>query len=97
MRSGRTIPAQDATRGTFSLAAGLSGNGQLRRGTTPIGALRWSATGEGSLDLLGASHAEVTPSAAARDFQLGPTGNTPATFYVADSTNNPITLHSTHV
>ncbi len=60
----------DGTEGTFTLAAGLAGTGTIMRGRDLAAAFRWQGSGDGTLDLVGAGSAEVTPSAAARDFQV---------------------------
>jgi hypothetical protein len=62
--------AADGTQGSFALSVNSSGTGQLQQGGQPVGALRWTEQGLGTLDLLGAGVEEVTPSAAARDFRL---------------------------
>jgi len=62
--------AADGTEGDYALNGNTSGTGQLRQGGEPVGALRWTDQGIGTLDLLGAGVEEVTPSAAARDFRL---------------------------
>ena len=64
------LTAADGTQGTFTLNGDSSGTGQLQRGGETVGALRWTDAGVGTLDLLGASVEEVTPSAAACDFRL---------------------------
>ena len=57
--------------GSFSLANGLSGGGagQLTQGGRMVGSLNWLAGGAGSLSLLGTGAWQVTPSAAAIDFE----------------------------
>jgi len=62
--------AADGTQGDYALNADSSGTGQLQQGGQPVGALRWTQQGAGTLDLLGAGVEAVTPSAAARDFRL---------------------------
>jgi len=56
--------------GNFVLEAGLVGRGQLQRGESVLGALRWTADWQGTLDLLGSGTESVTPSAASRDFRI---------------------------
>ncbi|NSW56488.1 MAG: hypothetical protein HPY44_10765 [Armatimonadetes bacterium] len=61
----------DGSSGSFNLGADLLGSGTLTDGTQVIGALNWQAGAmTGILDLLAADTTEVTPSAAARDFQI---------------------------
>lgn len=62
--------SSDGYEGAFTLGEDLDGSGQLTEGGRIVAALRWHATGLGTLDLLAAGSAEVTPSAAARDFQI---------------------------
>lgn len=60
----------DGVTGEFNLTDGLAGNGSLTRNGAVVGALRWFEDGFGMLDLVDAGSAEITPSAAARDFQI---------------------------
>lgn len=62
--------ASEGTAGAFTLGEDFDGSGQLKKGGKTIGALRWLPTAFGTLDLLAAASAEVTPSAAAQDFQI---------------------------
>jgi hypothetical protein len=64
------LSAPDGTTGTFSLDPELLGQGQLVREGTTLGALRWGEDGLGVLDLIGSGQQPVSPSAAARDFQI---------------------------
>jgi len=64
------VSAPDGTEGRFTLGDDFTGSGQITRDGQLQGALRWQASGDGTLDLLAAGSAEVTPSAAARDFQV---------------------------
>ncbi len=57
-------------QGTFALGEDFEGTGRLERDGQVAGALRWQPNGDGTLDVVGAGSAEVTPSAAARDFQV---------------------------
>jgi hypothetical protein len=57
--------------GTFTLRNGFAGSGQFKRDGTMQAALSWAAgSWQGSLDLLGSGSQAVSPSAAARDFQI---------------------------
>ena len=60
----------DGSEGTFALSEDFEGTGRLERDGRVAAALRWQADGDGILDMVGAGSAEVTPSAAARDFQV---------------------------
>lgn len=62
--------ADGGVRGEFTLTPGFAGNGTVTRGGVAIGALRWPQDGFGTLDLIDAGSAEITPTAAARDFQI---------------------------
>ena len=68
------LTAPDGTEGAFTLDADLLGQGQLTRAGVTLGALRWwteiDGKWTGSLNLLGSGQQSVTPSAAARDFQI---------------------------
>lgn len=64
------LVAPDGTQGAFTLGPEFEGGGLLTLGDRPVGALRWSASAEGSVDVLDAGLSAVTPSAAARDFQI---------------------------
>jgi hypothetical protein len=57
--------------GSFSLAQGVSGGGAglVTQGGKLAGTLSWLANGKGTLSLLGATVAQLTPSAAAFDFE----------------------------
>ena len=58
------------TEGTFALGEDFEGTGRLERDGQVACALRWQPDGDGILDMVDAGSAEVTPSAAARDFQV---------------------------
>lgn len=60
----------DGIAGSFSLGAQFQGTGRLERGDQVLGALRWAPDAVGALDLLQAATVELTPSAAARAFQM---------------------------
>ena len=62
--------ADSGIKGRFALGEGLEGTGTLTRDGALAAALRWGPTGQGSLEPVGAATAEVTPSAAARDFAI---------------------------
>lgn len=65
-----TFTAPDGTQGAFVLGADFRGSGLMTRGDRTLGALRWSVSADGDLDLLDAGTSAITPSAAARDFQI---------------------------
>ena len=56
--------------GSFALGEGFEGTGEMNRGGQLLGALRWQQSVVGVLDQVTARAAEVSPSAAARDFQV---------------------------
>lgn len=58
------------TAGAFALSDGFGGAGQLMEGNDVVAALRWADPSAGTLDIVAASTWHVTPSAAARDFQI---------------------------
>jgi len=58
------------TTGAFTLSDGFGGAGQLMDGNDIVAALRWADPSAGTLDILAATTWQVTPSAAARDFQI---------------------------
>ena len=60
----------DNTVGTFTLSDGFGGVGQLMEANDIVAALRWADPSAGTLDIVAASTWNVTPSAAARDFQI---------------------------
>jgi len=62
--------AGDGTVGTFAVGEEFGGTGQLLQGDNPIAGLRWDAPTTGTLDIVAATTWQVSPSAAARDFQV---------------------------
>lgn len=62
--------ASDGSTGAFALGPSMAGSGELRKEGSIIGALQWPATAVGTLYILAAGSEEVTPSAAARAFQI---------------------------
>lgn len=65
-----TLTAPDGTTGEFTLDAAMLGQGHLARAGQTLAALGWNADWLGTLGLLGSGQQQVTPSAAARDFQI---------------------------
>ena len=59
-----------ATAGVFTLGADFDGAGLLTKDGSVVAALRWLATGDGTLEPVVAASVEVAPSATARDFQV---------------------------
>lgn len=62
--------APDGTTGAFTLAEDFSGTGTISRNGQTTATLHWSNSFDGVLDLLSASTTPITPSAAARNFQI---------------------------
>lgn len=60
----------DGVTGSFTLGEQMTGDGQLAQDGSTAALLRWTEDGLGTLNLLGTGQQEVTPSAAARDFQI---------------------------
>ena len=70
--------SSDGKTGAFTLGDRMDGSGQIREEGRTVAALRWTSTPQpdgtrnmaGVLDIVAARSTEVTPSAAARDFQM---------------------------
>jgi hypothetical protein len=60
----------DGLRGEFTLGENYSGEGAISRDGRIVGALSWTPSASGSLDLLLAGSAEVGPAGAALDFAV---------------------------
>lgn len=70
--------SSDGKAGAFTLGDNMTGSGQIQEDGRTVAALRWSSTPQpdgtrdmaGVLDMVAARSSEITPSAAARDFQM---------------------------
>ena len=60
----------EGTSGSFTLGGDFRGGGLITRGDRTVGALNWPATGDGYLSLLDTGTSAISPSSAARDFQI---------------------------
>ena len=65
-----SITGPNGETGSFTLGEGMSGQGQLTRNGSQEALLRWTLDFLGILDLIGTGQAQVSPSAAAQQFQL---------------------------